>query len=512
MPRQRKEPRSSLAVLRLGRRRLAVLPRRSLRQGLLSLGLVLIGLVAIDSFVIPRLEAYLPDPAWHHEDDVLVANMMQRNDARRSGDWVWRSRGHPVTPERPKLRRILVMGDSFVWGDGYANMNDLWWMQLQRELRGRGYAQVEVIAAGLMGAATHDELKQARSLVPRYRPDLVIWGHVTNDPDEGLVPRFREDMDAAAAKDALGRTLQRLVELGWLPRLADHLLERRKRVLARELVGAKRGYEQDEWRRRLLRGPNLAEYRRTLAELARFQEESGIPGLGIELPVVPDREKLRELFGPVPGLYEEAGLPMVELTADFLAEHPSGRAPGGSPLGWGVNPVNGHPGAIVTSFLASETADYLEEHELRILGPRTEPVTTLPLRVNDWLPYFLEPESLAPGSVSFTQPRFHPLMRYMPVKWPHVQLNLELPTPVEELVAEGPELTVARVHVTVIDPELGYDDGTVHDLGEARGTRAVFSLAGRPLPGPVNTIGFAAGFSGDDRRVTLTARPPAAGP
>jgi hypothetical protein len=505
-------PRTSVAVLALGGSRFVIAPYRSLRLALISLGLVLLGLVLVDRIAIPRLGAYLPDAGWEREDACLVENMKRRNDARFLGDWVWRSRGRAVEPHGPKERRILVMGDSFVWGDGYANLNDLWWMQLQRALQGRGYRGVEVIAAGIMGAATHHQLEQARSLVPRYRPDLVIWGHVVNDPDEGLVRRLRVDVEELLREDRVGRTLERLGEAGWLPALAGHLRERRGGVLAASLAGEENGFQELEWRRRLLQGENLDSYRRTLAAVSRFHDEVGIPGLGVQLPVVPDREELGLLFSPVSLLYADAGLPMVDVVDAYLARYPGGKPPGGGVLGWGVNPANGHPGAIATSFHAERTADYLELHHSELLGPRSRPSVTAPLRVNDWVPHFLEPESRSPGSVTFSQPDEHPLMRYMPVGWPYVQLNLELPTPIGTLTAEGSDLAVARAHVTVIDPVLGYDDGTVYDLGEARGRRCVWSLEGRPFAGRVNTIGFAAGFSGVDREVTLTASPPAAQP
>ena len=100
MARARKPAESSVAVLKLGRGEHPLAPYRSLRQAVVSLLLVLLGLLAVDRLVIPRMGAYLPDEGWHREDAALVQNMMRRNEARLDGDWVWRSRGRPVGVER----------------------------------------------------------------------------------------------------------------------------------------------------------------------------------------------------------------------------------------------------------------------------------------------------------------------------------------------------------------------------------------------------------------------------
>src|SRR5579859_4234108 len=160
-------------------------------------GCTALGLLLLEYGMLPRFEkpaapsaAQLNSQAWTRDNELINRNNSRFKNVITENDWTWRSAGHPVPVERRTARRIMVISDSWVWGDGYANMNDIWWRQLARELRLRGYADVEVVGVGRRGASTHDELDQLRKVFPKYRPDLVIMGYVTNDPDEHHVRQF----------------------------------------------------------------------------------------------------------------------------------------------------------------------------------------------------------------------------------------------------------------------------------------------------------------------------------
>jgi GDSL-like Lipase/Acylhydrolase family len=95
----------------------------------------------------------------------------------------------------PDARRILVIGDSFVWGYG-VEQAETFPKVLEARLPG-----VDVINAGVAGYGTDQELLWLRSEGVRYRPDLVILEMCGNDDDENnsdLVynvyhkPRFKQ--------------------------------------------------------------------------------------------------------------------------------------------------------------------------------------------------------------------------------------------------------------------------------------------------------------------------------
>ncbi len=85
-----------------------------------------------------------------------------------------------VEPERPKgVKRILVLGDSFIFGDGLS-YEDLVTIKIEKILNTE-IKNIEVINAGVGGYNTKDELKQLIRLTPAIRPDLVIVFSFTND-------------------------------------------------------------------------------------------------------------------------------------------------------------------------------------------------------------------------------------------------------------------------------------------------------------------------------------------
>lgn len=85
-----------------------------------------------------------------------------------------------VKPEKPNgVKRILVLGDSFIFGDGLS-YEDLVTVKIEKSLN-TGMENVEVINGGVGGYNTSDELEQLIRLTPASRPDMVIVFFFTND-------------------------------------------------------------------------------------------------------------------------------------------------------------------------------------------------------------------------------------------------------------------------------------------------------------------------------------------
>jgi GDSL-like lipase/acylhydrolase family protein len=78
----------------------------------------------------------------------------------------------------PGTRRILVIGDSFVWGYGVEERETL------AKVLETALSHVDVINGGVAGYGTDQELLWLRSEGLRYRPDLVILVMCGNDDDE----------------------------------------------------------------------------------------------------------------------------------------------------------------------------------------------------------------------------------------------------------------------------------------------------------------------------------------
>lgn len=446
-------------------------------------------------------------PEWQQEDKRINQNNKKKIltsghlSKPAQGDWIWRSAGIPVTKSPKTPKRILVMGDSFVWGDGYANMNDIWWRQLQRELIQRGYDKVEVIAAGLNGASTRQQLEQAKNIIQIYKPNLVIWGYVTNDPDEKIIQLFDYSY---VNQDSIINLLNKLKNKSIFPRISGLLYEARSTKVAWNMSDDQRGYEYNKWEQKLLEGNNFELYRKTVKELGTFQIASEIPGFMMTLPSYPNRDMFVANYSKVIPLFQATKIPVYNILDDYIKYYSALNL---DPiLGWRINPANGHPGTAVTYFHAMKAADILEAKYPQVLGQRKLPVKLPVIRINDWVPYNLNPIATSPGVYTFKYPETSEYMLRLPVGRPFVQLNLEMPVGIKEIRLSGTGLKAASLDITAVDSKLKFDDGTVYSFGEKQGTSLVWNLEGQ-ASAKVNTIRLSADFKSGDKQLTLTLIP-----
>lgn len=448
-----------LAEVSLGRNRsLVLLPRIALIYFLISL-LLLAGVgIGVDRLLLPAMAASgaVVSEEWKETNRRLQQDMFRRNLATVRFP-VWHSRGFPLPDDARNQPRILVMGDSFVWGDGYANMNDIWWRQLERELHWRGYTSVEVMAAGMCGWSTRPQLEAFGPLKDRFQPDLVIWGYVTNDPDEGIIkliaPPFETGIDVDGRMEAF----------------QEQFAAARRRKLEQEQQSPSplEAWSYPEWEEKLLRDANLDHYRHTVARLGDTARASDIPMLVMTLPNLPMPGLFAERHDPVRPLFEAAGLPFVDISEAFGRAYGEVRSLRGI-LAWGVNPANGHPSPASARFHAVQAADYIEAHHPHVLGPRQSPAprpgVVDAVILNDWVPHDLGVERLDRNhyAIHFTQTEG--LMPIMPLGQPHVVLSLAMPALVDGLEIEGPELAAIEAHASGLDPEDRHDDGVLRPL------------------------------------------------
>ena len=89
-----------------------------------------------------------------------------------------RARASQPNPDSTAVR-ILVLGDSFTFGDGNAE-EDVWLRVMERALGQRGHA-VDVVNAGIEGYDTRAEFLYLRELEPEVRPDVVVLAFLAND-------------------------------------------------------------------------------------------------------------------------------------------------------------------------------------------------------------------------------------------------------------------------------------------------------------------------------------------
>lgn len=481
---------AALAWVRLGGAARPVLPFVALRYLLVLLGCLAV-LIGVLEFRLAALasEGRIVSEEWQSENHAIDRMNRVKLQAVTDEDPRWRTQGMPWPETKGGKRRLLVVGDSFVWGDGNDNANEIWWRQLQRELHSRGYRDVEVLALGFFGASTQDQLTwlKDRGFLARIRPDLVVLGYVTNDPDvknargESYVKQFGRDVPLPQWP-ALDRTLGRLA-----PNLNTQLKQHLTRKWESRLADT---YEYDEWEQRILEPPNIDAYRRVVADLGGFARSSGVLFLTVTLPNQPNAEHFEPRYQPVEPLFSGAGLRFYNLIDDFAREYPAT----GESILWGVNPANGHPGPVTARFYARKVADILERDFPAVLGSRNHSVPPLQPDINDWMPPGADLRRVGAGEWELTYPEEQALAPRLPLAKPHVMLAFAQPAAIRSVTVSGAGLEQAELFLNAVDPVTGIERKQPVVLGAKSGVEETWPVANLAEAQRVNTLRLAARF------------------
>lgn len=492
-----------LCTFKLLGSKIVILPWLSIKYLAISIIILFASVIIFNKALLPVAVAQgnLVSTDWQEENNRINKNMYKKNLATIEFP-VWHSKGIPLPAETSENKRILLMGDSFVWGDGYANVNDIWWRQLERELHQRGYTHTEVIAAGMCGWSTHQQLDAAAQLVNKYNPDLIIWGYVTNDPDEYVVklitPEQNQEAENAGNEVLIGQMKQQLETL-------------RKNKEIEEAESDLEAYSYNEWENKLLKGKNLELYTKTVQNLAEYQKSINIPGFMMTLPNHPGKLSFDNKYAPIIPLYENAKYPFYNIITEFEKKYPDHKPPAGANiLAWGINPANGHPGVYSTRFYAEKAADYIENFYPQCLGEKSVNTDhTKVVKINDWMPYSLDLYQQAETSVyTFEYPDSEEYMMHMPINSPYIQLNLEIPVQIKSIKLEGTGLTQASLYITTENPVYNVDSGIMTELGKGKaGRKLSWDLDKYEITEKVSTIRLSAIVSPTDRKLTLSIIP-----
>lgn len=491
--------------------------------GTSALIIVLIVLL-LDKAVIPMLEdqGLLTSRGWRMDNNCIWQQMMMRNFATPACP-VWSSALFPANPERRKAKRILIMGDSFVWGDGCSNMNMLWWRQLEKLLEDNCYNDCEVIAAGMCGYQTNEQLAWLKRDIKRFKPDLVIWGYVTNDAQE-------RDEHGVRYVDVYNFPETGLIKIikDWaienLPNLSDTLFSLRNSNRRRVGSGERNYYEYGEFELKVLQGLNFERYKRRVKELGNFMREANVPTFVMTLPngfsypsvkgynPAEDKDFFKamkryysERYAPVRPLYQRENIRWVDTLDDFVlsASKDPYISTSSSPLRIGINPCNGHPGPFATRFFAEKALAVLTEHYPQYLGPKTT-LTRHPPKFNDCLPVSMNLTRVGDFTYELVYPFERSEVLLMPVRKSHIQLNLERPSEISGVMVDGPDLKECTLYGTFEDSSTGYDPQIPEKLSSVKGASCHAQIShGRRL----STLKIAARFSGPNRKIKVEITP-----
>ncbi len=239
-------------------------------------------------------------------------------------------------PRKPQgiARRIAVLGDSFVWGDGL-DWRLVWSHRLEQMVTAAG-APIEILSCAKKGWSTLDQLEFLQEYGPTLDLDAVLIGLVTNDPDVGLVVQRQLDLRQS---------------ITILPNVGGALMSRLDHVLAWH----DDTYGYRNWAKALYSEENLVAYQAVLDELAQTCRESG---WDLSVMITPNGPHEERSYGPELCLIEHlltvAEIPYVN--AQYALTRQLGRF---SRSELQVSPVNGHPGPRIHQVYTRVALDFL---------------------------------------------------------------------------------------------------------------------------------------------------------
>jgi len=275
--------------------------------------------------------------------------------------------------------RIMVLGDSFVWGFGLPYEQGLG-QKLKRRVA-EAAPGVEMLPFGRPGWATFHQLRFLENQGRAYglfEADLILVAFVVNDLDlvDDVWTNYRKKIDW---NNAVVRGLRRL-----LPNATDFVtghVDAGVEVLTDD-------HGEANWMARLWAEPNLSNYRRLLGRVKALTDAAKVPLAFALMPSSPNVDYHGPKFEAMAAMLNELGIAHVDLLPAAV-EAFKGKDTGRNYRRLWANPADGHPGDAMTTVLAAGTVAYLQRAgilaKLAALSPRppSERFASLPLCQDD---------------------------------------------------------------------------------------------------------------------------------
>jgi lysophospholipase L1-like esterase len=266
---------------------------------------------------------------------------------------IWRAnpyglRSFHVNQGRPDgVRRIVVLGDSFSWGDQIAELESTWPYVMERALRERGL-DVQVLNLAEPGFTTVNSAERLEILGWRFQPDLVILQYLLNDP----LPSARRGR--AEGESWLFPVWHLPPEIEAVRRhsylyafLNDRWVELQMRYRFREGYATLYDDEFIGWQ----------DCQRALAGMARSCRRRDVPMLMAIFPALQgaldEGYQFRGLHLKVMGVALSLGLPAVDLTDALATVDSDARR-------WQAAPWDAHPNAEAHALFGRAMAEAVE--------------------------------------------------------------------------------------------------------------------------------------------------------
>ena len=250
--------------------------------------------------------------------------------------------------------RLVVLGDSFVWGDGVRE-EDRWSRKLESALRSR-FDNVEVLHWGQNGWSTLDQMRFLEEQVDDWSIDAMLIGFVSNDPD--MEESLRFTLPFKEVMTVLGYRFLFPEASAWITGYLGNVINPH--------IGA--GY--NAWKERLYEAENLERWTTLLTLLNALLDGSKIPYVFVMTPNN-GHPSFNPFYAAATTAFETVGSPYLDLLPHVRSQFGTER----SRRLW-ANPANPHPGSPVTTLYSQVVTQHLDRtcssEGRRLVGCRFE--------------------------------------------------------------------------------------------------------------------------------------------
>ena len=257
----------------------------------------------------------------------------------------------------PNTMRILLLGDSFTYGEGVEE-DDTFSNQLEQLLntstmKDMGSLRYETINAGVSGYNTHDEYIYLKNRWMAFSPDLVLIVFYLNDAYDDS--KFYSLITGAGT----GASLEYNDAFKSHSRVVEWVVNSWKRLRVAKQV--KNIYHTQFSDNPFIEGYDWNDSRRALAQAAELTRKYGVRlGLVIfpELYELTEKYPFRQIHRRVREAAEGLGIPVLDLLDAYMGEDPETL--------W-VHATDHHPNARAHQMAAKEIMHFLKDPRYRLL-------------------------------------------------------------------------------------------------------------------------------------------------
>lgn len=423
-------------------------------------------LICVDKIIGVRREKKY---GWTWYDETKTINNMLLNKYVEKDNKLYPlilKKNENIQEKKENEKRILVVGDSYVWGYAGTNLNYTWWKQLQQKLRKEGYDNITVYGAGTWGLSTEDELNQIiynNEIMDKIAPDLVIFGYVLNDSemkDENGKPTIAapENWEYSKYNPKANFFPKYFYNIYQETRDRIYNITDNKTIL--KIFGKIYGYRYDIKQELITSGENFKNYDKVLRKVDLAMKKRKIPYFFYYCDNMDESINNRS-NKKIENLMKKDGIPYYNnkngannyyktilnkhnLTYDNLK----------------INPVDVHPGTIKTNFFSDDVLEYLHQNYSNLFTEKENFVSYI--NINDSMPY-LNIYRIDNSKYEFEYPTIevdrtvNSNFLYYPIKCNYVKLNLEYSVDVKKVRISGDNLKNVELYVNKIDENVGFD-------------------------------------------------------